>query len=209
MMRFGNDYMWPKWSIWQVEDGNSLSCRDAGVGKVERHSHSYCFPHILLWLQGGKAYSFDVETHSPSFMILLEMRKLETNLTNIGQAKGESSRGTGVTRNNRQEYFTEKKEKKIRITTRSQNFNRGRSVTSRSQSQNNDRRNDNRPDLNSEGQTSTQSDDLRCSRCKKYHPNRPCRAGLGVCYKCGKPEHLSRNCPHKKRWDVAKFDSQT
>ncbi|RYR73005.1 uncharacterized protein LOC107474360 [Arachis duranensis] len=130
-------------------------------------------------------------------------------LTNVGQATGESSRRTGVARNNRQEYFIEKKEKKTRITPRSQSFKRGRSVTSRSQRQNNDRRNYNRLDLNSEGQTSTQLDDLRCPRCKKYHLNRPCRAGLGVCYKCGKPGHVSRNCPHRKGWDATKSDSQT
>ncbi|RYR16146.1 hypothetical protein Ahy_B04g073085 isoform B [Arachis hypogaea] len=130
-------------------------------------------------------------------------------LTNIGQATGESSRRTVLARNNCWEYFTEKKEKKTKITPSSQNFKRGHSVTSRSQCQNNDRRNDNRPNLNLEGQTSTRPEDLRCPRCKKYHPNRPCKAGLGVCYKCRKPGHMARDCSYRKRRDAAESDSQT
>ncbi|RYR62259.1 hypothetical protein Ahy_A04g019695 [Arachis hypogaea] len=50
-----------------------------------------------------------------------------------GQAMGESLRRTVLARNNRRKYFTEKKEKETKITPRSQNFKRGRSVTSRSQ----------------------------------------------------------------------------
>nr|CCW28764.1 hypothetical protein ARAX_ADH51I17-83F22-001 [Arachis duranensis] len=79
--------VWPEWSRGQdlsaillVENRSSHFCRDKGVEKVERHSPSYCFLHILLLLQGGKAHSCDVERHSPSFMILLEMRNLETNV---------------------------------------------------------------------------------------------------------------------------------
>ncbi|XP_016173878.1 uncharacterized protein LOC107616431 [Arachis ipaensis] len=130
-------------------------------------------------------------------------------LTNIGQAMEESSRRTVVARSNRQEYSTEKKGKKTKITPRSQNFKRGHFITSHSQRQNNDQRNDSRLDPNSEGQTSTQPEDLRCPRCKKYHSTRPCPAGLGVCYQCGKPGHIARNCPHKKGRDVAEFDSHT
>ncbi|RYR20978.1 hypothetical protein Ahy_B03g066204 isoform C [Arachis hypogaea] len=130
-------------------------------------------------------------------------------LTNISQATGENSRRTVVARNNRREYSTEKKEKKTKITPRSQNFKKDRSVTSRSQRRNNDRRNKHHSDPNSEGQTSAQPDDLRCPRCKKYHPNRPCRAGLGVCYKCKKSGHIARDCPHKERQDAVESDLQT
>jgi len=33
-----------------------------------------------------------------------------------------------------------------------------------------------------------------CSRCGKNHSGRPCLAGQGVCFKCGKPGHMAREC---------------
>ncbi|XP_057739652.1 uncharacterized protein LOC130956648 [Arachis stenosperma] len=48
-------------------------------------------------------------------------------------------------------------------------------------------------------QAQTPPNDLTCRRCGKYHPNTPCRAGLGVCYYCGEAGHLSWNCPEKKK----------
>ncbi|RYQ83740.1 hypothetical protein Ahy_A07g036312 isoform B [Arachis hypogaea] len=125
---------------------------------------------------------------------------------NTGQTTGESSRRTEVARNSRQEPFTKKKEK---ITPRSQNFKKNHFVASHSQRGNNDRRNDNRSDPNPEGQTSAQPGDLRCSSCKRYHPNRPCRAGLGVCYKCGRPGHMSWNCSYRGSRDATEPDFQT
>ncbi|RYQ95976.1 hypothetical protein Ahy_B08g091378 [Arachis hypogaea] len=82
-------------------------------------------------------------------------------------------------------------------------------ATSRSQRWNNDRRNDNRQGQDSERQASTQPEDLKCPKCKKYHPNRPCRIGLGVCYKCREQGHISRDCPHRKSRDATESDSQT
>ncbi|RYR73396.1 hypothetical protein Ahy_A02g007736 isoform B [Arachis hypogaea] len=125
---------------------------------------------------------------------------------NTGPATGESSRRTEVSKSDRRESFTKKNGKKI--TPRSQSFKKGRYVTSHSQRQNNDQRNDNRRGQDLEEQTSTQLEDLKFSRCKKYHAHRPCRVGLGVCYQCGKPGHISRDCPHRKGWDVAESDSQ-
>ncbi|RYR28580.1 hypothetical protein Ahy_B01g052723 isoform B [Arachis hypogaea] len=124
-----------------------------------------------------------------------------------GQVMGESLRRTVVARSDRRESFTKKKGKKI--TPRSQSFKKDRYVTSHSQRQNNDRRNDNRWGQDSKEQTSTQPEDLKCPRCKRYHPNRPYKAGLGVCYQCGKPGHISRDCSHRRSQDTVKFDSQT
>ncbi|RYR48876.1 hypothetical protein Ahy_A07g034962 [Arachis hypogaea] len=130
-------------------------------------------------------------------------------LINSGQVTGESSRRTAVSRSDRRNSFTKKEGKKTKISPRGQSFKTGRYATSRSQRRNNDRRNDNCQGLNSEGQISTQPEDLKCRKCKKYHPNRPCKAELGVCYECGKPGHIDRDCLHRKRREVAEFDSQT
>ncbi|XP_016200015.1 uncharacterized protein LOC107641021 [Arachis ipaensis] len=40
-------------------------------------------------------------------------------------------------------------------------------------------------------QTRDTSEKLTCQKCGRYHPNNPCRIGLGVCYKCGLPGHLA------------------
>ncbi|MED6142197.1 hypothetical protein PIB30_111440, partial [Stylosanthes scabra] len=37
-----------------------------------------------------------------------------------------------------------------------------------------------------------------CNRCTKYHGNKPCQFGTGVCYTCGRLGHISRDCPNKK-----------
>ena len=36
--------------------------------------------------------------------------------------------------------------------------------------------------------------DLRCPKCRRYHPDRPCRAGTSLCYHCGEPGHVARDC---------------
>ncbi|MED6134767.1 hypothetical protein PIB30_040033 [Stylosanthes scabra] len=39
----------------------------------------------------------------------------------------------------------------------------------------------------------------QCLKCKGYHGNEPCRAGGIVCYNCGKPGNIARECriaPH-------------
>ncbi|RYR67493.1 hypothetical protein Ahy_A03g013886 [Arachis hypogaea] len=130
-------------------------------------------------------------------------------LINTGQIAGESSRRIELARSDRRKSFSKKEGKKMKITPRGQSFKRGRYATSRSQHRSNNRRNNNRQGPNSKWQISTQSEDLKCQRCKKFHPNRPCRAGLGVCYECGKPVHINRDCPHRKCREAFKYDSQT
>ena len=44
---------------------------------------------------------------------------------------------------------------------------------------------------------------IACARCGKDHGDKPCRAGLGVCYICGLPDHYAKDCPQKKEKGVA------
>ncbi|RYR49252.1 hypothetical protein Ahy_A07g035621 [Arachis hypogaea] len=37
--------------------------------------------------------------------------------------------------------------------------------------------------------------DMKCQECGSYHPNRPCQSSKKLCYKCGTPGHLVRDCP--------------
>ncbi|RYQ96025.1 hypothetical protein Ahy_B08g091477 [Arachis hypogaea] len=38
---------------------------------------------------------------------------------------------------------------------------------------------------------------MKCQECVNYHPNRLCQLGKKLCYKCGSPGHLVRDCPHR------------
>ncbi|XP_057730659.1 uncharacterized protein LOC130945995 [Arachis stenosperma] len=87
------------------------------------------------------------------------------------------------------------------FTPRGQYFKRGGYTPQPHLGQNNFQRFSNN---NSQGrgkgkQAQTPPNDLTCRRCGKYHPNTPCRAGLGVCFYCGEAGHLSWNCPEKKK----------
>ncbi|RYR03823.1 hypothetical protein Ahy_B06g083192 [Arachis hypogaea] len=41
------------------------------------------------------------------------------------------------------------------------------------------------------------SPDMKCQECGNYHPNRPFQLGKKLCYKCGAPGYLVRDCPHR------------
>ncbi|RYR19913.1 hypothetical protein Ahy_B03g064852 [Arachis hypogaea] len=41
------------------------------------------------------------------------------------------------------------------------------------------------------------SSNMKCQECGHYHPNSPCQLGKKLCYKCGSPVHLVRDCPHR------------
>ncbi|XP_015932609.1 uncharacterized protein LOC107458909 [Arachis duranensis] len=49
------------------------------------------------------------------------------------------------------------------------------------------------------------SDVLSCQICGSHHPNRPCRVGLGVCYKCELPGHVSRNFQQGESQDAGRL----
>lgn len=34
----------------------------------------------------------------------------------------------------------------------------------------------------------------QCPRCERKHSHTLCKAGLDVCYRCGGPRHMARNC---------------
>ncbi|RYQ85668.1 hypothetical protein Ahy_B10g105244 [Arachis hypogaea] len=39
------------------------------------------------------------------------------------------------------------------------------------------------------------SPNMKCQECGNYHSYSPCRLGKKLCYKCGAPGHLVRDCP--------------
>ncbi|XP_015970662.1 uncharacterized protein LOC107494147 [Arachis duranensis] len=84
---------------------------------------------------------------------------------------------------------------------REQDFKRGGYTPQPHLGQNNFQRfsNNNSQERGKGKQAQTTPKDLTYRRCGKYHPNTPCRAGLGVCYYCGEAGHLSWNCPEKKK----------
>ncbi|RYR03943.1 hypothetical protein Ahy_B06g083378 [Arachis hypogaea] len=62
---------------------------------------------------------------------------------------------------------------------------------------------------NGEGKRSrAYSPDMRCPECGNYHLNKPCRLGTKLCYKCGAPRHLVRDCPHQGTHEAGQSQQQ-
>ncbi|RYR15530.1 hypothetical protein Ahy_B04g072319 [Arachis hypogaea] len=52
------------------------------------------------------------------------------------------------------------------------------------------------------------SPDMKCQECGSYHPNRPCQLGKKLCYKCGSPGYLVRDCPYRETRGVDRSQQQ-
>ncbi|RYR14176.1 hypothetical protein Ahy_B04g070784 [Arachis hypogaea] len=62
---------------------------------------------------------------------------------------------------------------------------------------------------NGEGKRSrAYSPDMKCPECGNYHPNKPCRLGTKLCYKCGAPRHLVRYYPHQETREAGQSQQQ-
>nr|XP_025616843.1 uncharacterized protein LOC112709163 [Arachis hypogaea] len=85
---------------------------------------------------------------------------------------------------------------------------RGGYALQHTQGRNNFRRNDNRRGNSKWKQARTQSYDLKCQRCRRYHPDKSCRAKLGLCYSCGSTGHISENRPRWGTQDASRAQQQ-
>ncbi|RYR13197.1 hypothetical protein Ahy_B04g070311 [Arachis hypogaea] len=62
---------------------------------------------------------------------------------------------------------------------------------------------------NGEGKRSrAYSFDMKCQECGNYHPNKPCRLGMKLYYKCGTSGHLVGDCPHRGTQEASRSQQQ-
>ncbi|RYR66606.1 hypothetical protein Ahy_A03g012635 [Arachis hypogaea] len=62
---------------------------------------------------------------------------------------------------------------------------------------------------NGEGKRSrAYSPDMKCQKCRNYHPNKSCRLGMKLWYKCGAPGHLVRDCRHQGTHEAGRSQQQ-
>ncbi|XP_057740290.1 uncharacterized protein LOC130957449 [Arachis stenosperma] len=52
------------------------------------------------------------------------------------------------------------------------------------------------------------SPNMKCQECGNYHPNRPCQLDKKLCYKCGAPGHLVRDCPLRRTPEAGRSQQQ-
>ncbi|RYR34337.1 hypothetical protein Ahy_A10g049150 [Arachis hypogaea] len=52
------------------------------------------------------------------------------------------------------------------------------------------------------------SPNLKCQECGNYHPNRPCQLGKKLCYKCGAPGYLVRDCLLRRTHETGRSQQQ-
>ncbi|XP_016173244.1 uncharacterized protein LOC107615720 [Arachis ipaensis] len=86
---------------------------------------------------------------------------------------------------------------------RGQNFKRSGHAPQYSQDCNDYQKGDYHKGQGKEKQAGTHQENLRCSRCERYHPKVSCMVGLGLCYHCGLSGHVSRHCPNRKDQDAS------
>ncbi|RYR67048.1 hypothetical protein Ahy_A03g013282 isoform A [Arachis hypogaea] len=131
----------------------------------------------------------------------LELLQLKQELVNKSRIAEECVRKAVEAKNDRRE--SHRREHNQEYPTRGQEFKR-RGYPQRFSQRRNDLATSEESQRNSKGKRAAAASDVSsCQRCGSHHPNRPCRLGSGVCYKCGLPRHVSRNCQQGESQDAS------